>query len=29
VVTSVEVTDDEAEQVEDQDQTNVEDIPTI
>ena len=29
VVTSVEVTDDEAEQVEEQDTTNVEDIPTI
>jgi len=29
VVTSVEVTDDEAEQVERQDETNVEDIPTI
>ena len=29
VVTSVEVTDNEAEQVEDQDQTNIEDIPTL
>ena len=29
VVTSVEVTDDEAEEVEEQDQTNVEDIPTL